>query len=385
MSDYDPIKLLEDAQSKVTRSGGKRVTKTIGMFDLSGSTPLKLRIGHTSGTMAALLHNIVSRKIAEKSKGSVVKELGDGILIQFDDPVLACLAAINIKTVTQKIENCLTKAGLTLGVVEEIIIGGIKDILGATVDRCARLQALAVPGQILVDTALHDAVVSFLKDYPNICFSQPKSVMLKGIGEADIYELSTNKYGFVGWQKMPFNLNEEGRLLIKEKVAFMQGAKSEVIELGTGLTTFAGYFTNRRPAEFRNHVIELLRRGITFKCLALNPDSPIAKIYVKDRREETLLQDIRNSISELQRQSDQFASLGLKGSFEVYVYDHFPYFHAVCVDPMSDDGRITVSHYLHGIPRADTPVMLFSKSLNPLMFGKYWSSVEKLISDAKKL
>ena len=385
MSDYNLMKVLEDAQSKVKRSKGKRATKTIGMFDLSGSTPLKLRIGHTLGTRAALLHNLVCRKIAEKSGGTVVKELGDGILIKFDDPVTACLAAIDIKTVTQKIKNCLTKAGLTLGAVEEITIGGVVDMLGTTVDRCARLQALAVPGQILVDTALHDAVASYLKDYPNICFSQPKTLRLKGIGETNIYELSTKESGFVGWQRMHFSLQEEGRLLIKEKVAFMQGANFEVIELGTGLTTFAGYFTNRRPAEFKNHVVELLRRGVTFKCVALNPDSPIAEIYAKDRKEENLIQDIRNSIKELQRQRDEFVARGLRGSFEVYVYDHFPYLHAVCVDPMSDHGRMTVSHYMHRVARAGTPVIQFSKSLNPVMFKKYWSSVEKLLSDAKKL
>jgi len=385
MSGYNLMKVLEDTQSKVERSKGKRVTKTIGMFDLSESTALKLRIGHTLGTRAALLHNLVCRKIAEKYGGTVVKELGDGILIKFDDPLTACLAAIGIKTVTEKIENCLTKAGLTHGAIEEITIGGIVDMLGTTVDRCARLQALAMPGQILVDTALHDTVASFLKDYPNICFSQPKTLRLKGIGETNIYELSTREGGFVGWQRMPFSLQEEGRLLIEEKVAFMQGANSEVIELGTGLSTFAGYFTNRRPAEFKDHVVELLRRGVTFKCVALNPDSTIAEIYANDRKEENFIQDIRNSIKELKRQRDEFVARGLKGSFEVYVYDHFPYFHAVCIDSMSDHGRMTVSHYMHGIARAGTPVMQFSKSLNPVMFNKYWSSVEKLLSDAKKL
>ena len=385
MSDDNLVKLLKDARSKVEMSKGKRVTKTIGMFDLSESTPLKLRIGHTLGTRAALLHNIVCRKIVEKFGGTVVKELGDGILVKFEDPVIACLAAIDIKTVTQKIENCFTKAGLTLGAVEEITIGGIVDLLGTTVDRCARLQALAVPGQILVDTALHDTVASFLKDYPNICFSQPKTLRLKGIGETNIYELSTRECGFVGWQRMPFSLHEEGRLLIKEKVVFMKDAKSEIIELGTGLTTFTGYFTNRRPAEFKDHVAKLLKQGVTFKCVLLDPDCNIAKEYAKDLKERGLIEDICCSIRELRKQQNEFESLNLKGSFEIYVYRHVPYFHAVCIDPETEAGRIAVSHYIHGLRRAEAPVFQFCKALNKEMFAKYWLSIKELLNESKQV
>lgn len=385
MSDYDLKKLLKSIKSKVEDSKGEMVNRTICMFDLSESTPLKLRVGHTSGTKTALLHNHICREIVRHFGGAVVKELGDGILIKFDDPSKACRAAIDIKIATMRMKNCLTKAGLTSGMVEEIAIEGILDVLGATVDRCARLQGLAAPEQILVDTALHDAVVSVLKDDPKICFSQPKSFRLKGIGQKDVYELSTKECGFVGWESIPFNLQEEGRLLIKEKVAFMQNVTSEVIELGTGLTTFSGYFTSRRPAEFKNHVIELLKRGVTFKCLALDPDSAIAEMYAKDRQEENLIQDIRNSIGELQKQREEFLKRGLKGLFEIYVYNHFPYFHAVCVDPYSDKGRMTVSHYMHGMARAEAPVMQFSKSQNPLMFNKYKIAIEKLLSYSKKL
>jgi hypothetical protein len=46
-------------------------------------------------------------------------------------------------------------------------------------------------------------------------------------------------------------------------------ARSEIIEIGTGLTSFASDFTGMRADEFRDPVRELLRQGGTLKCFAL--------------------------------------------------------------------------------------------------------------------
>ena len=381
----DPHTLLKTLQLRLKKTKGKRITKTIGFFDLIGSTPMKLREGHTTGTRAALLHNLICREIATQYTGLVVKEFGDGLLVQFDDPLSACLAAIDTKNAVYKTRKILTKAGLTIGTLEEIEISGVRDLLGATVDRCARIQTAAVPGQILMDAALHDVVSSFLKDYPSICISPPKTINLKGIGPTVLYELSTKETGFVSCRRIPFTVFEKGRLLIGEKVAFMQNAKREIIELGTGLTTFSGYFTSRRPAEFKDHVVKLLRQGVTFKCALLDPDCSMAKEYARDRGEKTLLEDIRKSIEELTKQQNEFKSLNLKGSFDIYAYRHFPYFHAVCIDPKTEEGLMTVSHYLHDTRRAETPVLQFCKALNNEIFAKYWTSIKKLLTESRKL
>ena len=346
---------------------------------------MKLSEGHTYGTRVSLFHNLICQKIAAKHTGTVVKELGDGLIVEFQDPVSACLAAIDIKAAFSKIKGVLTKGGLTIGVVEEIEIGGVRDLLGATVDRCARVQAIAMPGQILIDSALHDVVSSFLKDHENVCLSAPKTVNLKGLGSAVVYELSTKEAPFVASQRFPFTVSEEGRLLISEKVAFMQNARHEIIELGIGLTTFSGYFLSRRPAEFKDYVVKLLKQGVTFRCMFLDPNCSIAKEYAKDREEKTLLDDIHLSIGELRGQQEEFRSLNLKGSFELYAYRRFPYFHAVCVDPETEEGKITVSHYMHRISRAETPVFQFCKGLNKKIFAVYWSSIKKLLAESKQL
>lgn len=63
---------------------------------------MKLSRGHTYGTRLSLLHNLICREIAAEHTGTVVKELGDGLFVEFKDPVSACLAAIDIKAAFSK-------------------------------------------------------------------------------------------------------------------------------------------------------------------------------------------------------------------------------------------------------------------------------------------
>lgn len=381
----DMSQMIKVAKSSLTKMKGERLTSVVAIFDLPASTPLKLEGGHTVGTRAALMHNIICRTIVEKFGGTVVKELGDGLLCKFDEPVNACLAAINIKQAASQVQEISTKGGLVIGSVERINVGGVLDILGDTVDRCARIQAYALPGQILIDRALHDVVVSFLKDYPDIQISPPLRITVVGIGTIEVYELSTKKLGVKAYTKVPFRVYEEGRLSIQEKVAFMKSAQHEVIELGVGLTTWTGYFINRRSSEFKEHVIELLRQGVRFKCVALNPDCPIANFYAKDRSEPHLVEGIHSSLRTLQEMRNEFESAKLAGTFEVYVYDHFPYFYAHCIDADGPYGRMHVSHYMHKTTRAETPVMELSKSSNERVFEMYWKSISSILGDSSRL
>lgn len=381
----DPTELVERLQLRIKETKGNRSTKTIAIFDLVGSTPLKLKEGHTIGTRTALLHNLICRDIANRYNGQVIKELGDGLIIAFDDPVSACCAAVEIKRASQKKEEILTRAGLTIGEVEEIEIAGIRDLLGSTIDRCARIETVAAAGQILLDSTLHAVVLSFLKDYPDICIGPPKAMKLRGIGSVELYELSTKDVGLVSFQRIPFSVYEEGRLLISEKVDFMQNASHEIIELGIGLTTFTEYFTSRRKSEFKDHIINMLERGVTLKCMLLDPNSKIAAEYAKDRGEDDLVENIRLSIKELKKLQMEFEGLKFKGSFEIFAYNHFPYFHAVCIDPDMDVGRMTISHYMHGIRRAETPVFQLCKEINRTMFDKYWKSIKTLLEEGHQL
>jgi len=148
------INLLIDEIMSFLRSRIKQIKKTgvvaVAMFDLPGSTKLKITLGHSEGTRLVLEHNLICEKISNKYEGIIIKHMGDGVFIKFKNPIKACLAAMMIKRATLEDGRFSTKGGITFGVVESIDIGGTPDLIGTTIDRCARLSSMAIPGQILI-------------------------------------------------------------------------------------------------------------------------------------------------------------------------------------------------------------------------------------------
>ncbi len=186
-------------------------------------------------------------------------------------------------------------------------------------------------------------------------------------------------------QNLGFTLHEGGRRTINEKVALIQTAKCEVIELGIALCTFSSYFEQRASYEFKDHVLEILRHGVVFKCVTMDPDCELAAKYAEDQADTEFLDRIRSSLKFLKALSNEFKQLELPGKFEIYVYYHVPYFHAVCVDGDETDGRMFIHPYMYATKKAETPGFEFSKSEHPVMFEKYWASVKKVLADSRQL
>jgi adenylate cyclase len=170
--------------------GGDHVELAVGFFDLVGSTQRKLTKGHLFGTLAAMQHNTVCEKVGAKFKGDVVKSLGDGVLMSFPSSREAALAALNIvEGLTTHAEDLHTKVGLTVGSVERVTVQGRPDLLGAVVDRCARLQAIAQEDEIVVDRPFVDSVRSHLMDFQGVELAGPQKELLKGIGQRSVWRL----------------------------------------------------------------------------------------------------------------------------------------------------------------------------------------------------
>jgi class 3 adenylate cyclase len=171
---YDLIlKEAIETIKKSIKNKKKTTTVAVAMFDLVGSTYLKRALGHSKGTHIVLEHNLMCEKISEKFDGSVIKHMGDGLFIEFEDPSNACLAAVEIRNAIAKAGRFQTKGGITFGMVERIKIGGIQDLIGTTIDRCARLVSLAQPNQILIDTVLYGVAESFIRDNSHLLISDP--------------------------------------------------------------------------------------------------------------------------------------------------------------------------------------------------------------------
>ncbi len=390
----EPTHLLPDLADLVARSGelshtGQRGFIAVAFFDLVGSTARKLEQGHLAGIEAATRHNATCRAICERFDGHVVKELGDGILVTFTDPVNAALAAVNARAALAQ-TDLATKIGLTAGVVEIIQLDGSDDVLGSAVDRCARIQSLAAPGQILLDTAIVDAIRPQLADHAALELRGPEHVPLAGVGSVELWLLDDQTR-----QDPPprlidrLRISEEGRIPVAEKAEFIARAQHEVLELGTGITTFTSYFRSLAPSLFKGPVFEAIRRGVIVRCYALDPESTNGRAYLADRGEANYLDHARQALGELAEVRNEVMLGNPPGAMEIYLYDHVPMAHVLGIDLGADtpnaDGQMMASPYLFGIARAETPIMRFSAQSNPTLYSRWWTAARALTAGARLL
>jgi class 3 adenylate cyclase len=194
--DLDQIIQITSELNKIAKIQTRKPLETVAIFDLSNSTDLKLKIGHDDAIRKIFFHNQLCRQIIKRFNGHVVKDMGDGLLAKFQDPLYACMSAINIQIATQKCE-VPSKTALALGVIEEAIINKDVDIFGSTVDLCSRIEKCAFPNQILTDRSLFDVVKTHLKDYSDIIVGDTMYADLKGFGKCEIYEISSERFGLI--------------------------------------------------------------------------------------------------------------------------------------------------------------------------------------------
>ena len=97
--------------------------------------------------------------------GRIVKETGDGILVEFPSAVDAVRNALSIQEALAdhnselpEIQRFVFRIGVNLG---DVIIEG-EDIHGDGVNVAARLEGLCEPGQVYVSSSVHDQVVGKL-------------------------------------------------------------------------------------------------------------------------------------------------------------------------------------------------------------------------------
>jgi hypothetical protein len=173
---------------------------------------------------------------------------------------------------------------------------------------------------------------------------------------------------------------EEGRPSLAQKLELIGSARTDVIECGIALRTFVSYFETRPATEFRNHVANLMRRGVRFRCLLLDPDCSFAR----DLADPPILERIRESIRYLTKLSTELCPSDA-GGLQVLLYQSSPHFSMICVDGECEDGRLLVSPYLYGSRKAESPGFLIWKRSHPVLFEKFWSSTSFLLSQARPI
>lgn len=169
----------------------------ISFFDLTGSTHLKRQLGQTRGVDLAVTHNKMAAGICSLYGGSVVKHIGDSIMVVFSIPLEGMLAALEfVGKIHSEKAPFKSKIALIHGIVTRINTGGA-DYLGQAVDRCARLNGEALPNQILTDQTTIEMVEPFIKDFDQMITRFLGIRHLKGIGKVPVYEVALAYPGFV--------------------------------------------------------------------------------------------------------------------------------------------------------------------------------------------
>lgn len=183
---------------------------------------------------------------------------------------------------------------------------------------------------------------------------------------------------------------QDGRRSTSEKIQFIKNAKKEIIEVGIRLHTFSQYFTSRRKSEFRDHIEQLLKKGVNMKCLMMDPASEMTRLYFMDRakalpKEAKAYEQMPQILDDLKKIKEDLNQLGHPGQFKLLTYENFPYNHYMMVDPEEDNGKLLLSSYIHGIIRADCPVMEIRKNTARVTFNTYLKSLQMILGEAKEV
>lgn len=372
-------KARKDAEGAVGRASGLVV---VAFLDLAGSTAGKLVKGNTAASLDALTFTSLATEIAAGAGGRVVKTLGDGALAMFDDPVAACGAALDLRHATYEYLNLEMTAGLTSGRPIRLSLGGgTEDLLGDVVDRAARIQSLASPGQVLVDGTLFNQVRADIAGRPGWDADlAPRRAHAKGIGPIELYELALMGH----WTRKeelatPFNVIAGGRPSLEEKLALLRNAKTEIVEMGIGLTSFAKYFEGQKPEEFRDPIRSLVRAGVDLRCFVLDEQHEPGRAWMAEQGNPDYAAEAEIARRRMEQEGRYYRNQHYRGRLSVHRYQRVPEFWCLGVD-VDDavDGRMFFAPYLMGVARAQTPVMQVSRSSSPALYEKYLQSVRAL-------
>jgi serine/threonine protein kinase/class 3 adenylate cyclase len=185
----DNIDQLLEARSEIDKELRRHKSKvTIFFTDVVGSTTYFDRFGDTAGLLLLHRHDNLVTSAVEEFQGMVVKKIGDSVMAEFPQPVLAVRAAIAIQRrllvqnqSAAENERLLIRTGIHYGT-------GFRrgnDLFGDAINLAARITKRSGPGQILISHSLREA----LADTETVCMSLGK-VSLEGKAESEeLYEV----------------------------------------------------------------------------------------------------------------------------------------------------------------------------------------------------
>jgi class 3 adenylate cyclase len=155
--------------------GGERDLATVVFTDIVGSTERMRAVGDDAWRrLLDTLDSLVAMRVA-RHEGRVVKQTGDGHLLEFARPTDALAAALAIRDGARTLEVPI-RTGIHIGNIERRDMG---DIGGLAVHVAARIMALAEEDEVLVSRPIAD-----LAGGDGLCFENRGEHALKGVDGA---------------------------------------------------------------------------------------------------------------------------------------------------------------------------------------------------------
>ncbi len=163
----------------------RAVQGTIVFTDLVGFTEFTALRGDEAALALLSLQERLVREVVG-ARGRIIKELGDGLLLWFDDPCQAVDAALALQ---ERFESQSSGDDLPLWVRIGVHFGRPArrraDLVGHDVNLAARIVDLAAPGEVLASQA---AVQRIGDGLPDVHFEEVGPVVMKGIpGQVALY------------------------------------------------------------------------------------------------------------------------------------------------------------------------------------------------------
>ena len=156
-----------------------RSTAIVLFTDLVGSTELRSRLGEDAADALREQHDVMLIGAIEASRGTVVKNLGDGIMATFAGASDAVSAAVATQqAIDRHNRSSPTALGVRIGISAGDVVFEKDDCFGTPVIEAARLCAAANGGQILASE-----IVRWMARSGGSTFTPVGSLELKGLSE----------------------------------------------------------------------------------------------------------------------------------------------------------------------------------------------------------
>jgi len=168
--------LGEGQEAAPQRQSASPAVHTVLFTDIEGSTAMTQRLGDAKAREVMREHERITREALKAHGGSEVKTMGDGFMASFSSATkaLECAIALQRAFAGHEGEPLSVRVGLNAGkpIEEE------GDLFGASVNRAARIAAMAQGGEILVAN-----VVRELAEGKEFMFGDRGEVALRGFDD----------------------------------------------------------------------------------------------------------------------------------------------------------------------------------------------------------